>query len=489
MVGKLTDELRTNLKNEVGEENFSEDFVEIPSIHLQTYADVSSNREMMKNRKFVVRPDSVDSVCNIVRIANERRIPIIPLGGASSFYTTGGAVPTEQESLVIDARRMNRVVNLDRKSNAITVEAGVTIEQLNMFLRGYGLWYPHQPESYNTSTVVGAISLNGISPFATKYGQPRGLVVAMKVVLSDGRVYNIGNKTIFDNLFKLKDIFVGSEGSLGVIVEVTLKVYPIPETRLKRLFGFSHTIDACIAVRQIAASGLYPEIVMIPSKERIYNEALLPILSSLDVSKILESRESFVFITLGGSEDLGKFQMSKMSDIMARNGGSPVDDLVAESYWRNLTEFGAVVTPQMARAYKGQKYNSLRGGVPLEFLAEFIAAEKRAFSPANRLIDDGVTAYVFLPALDVIAVCGVLLDDNDERSVSDFNEWLCNVCGLYKGFGGTLSACAGVGTLLRKHLDLELGDSKAIMNQIKEALDPIRLMNPGKIFEAGHIPG
>jgi len=482
MSERLIDRVKVLLRNEVGSENITEDFVEIPTVHLETYADVSMNRKMMENRKVVVQPESIESVCKIVKIANDFAIPLIALGGATSFFVAGGAVPTEGDTIVLDTRRLNRMLALDKANDTVTVEAGMTVAHLNAVLNSHGLWFPHHPESRTSTTVGGVIATNGISPFATRYGQPGDFLLALKVVLSDGKVYGIGNRTNFENLVKLKNLFVGTEGSLGIIVEATLKVYPLPATRRKKLYGFARTFDACAAARDIATMGLYPEIVMIPSAERIYNEALLPILSRVDTAQALEGRQSFLFVVYTGDERLVEFSMRSTDQIASRFGGNRVDDSVADSYWHNLMELGAVVTPQMSATYKQRKYNSLRGGIPLESLGDFIEAEKKVFRPEGRLIDDGVTAYVLLPQLDSIAVCGVLLDDTDPMSVTEFNEWLDVVCGLYKKFGGTISAAVGVGTLLRKHVSRDLGESEALSRAIKHAIDPRELMNPGKIF-------
>jgi len=474
-------EAQTLLQKEVGEENFANDFVEIPTIHLQTYADVSSNRISMKNQKFVVRPENVESVIRIVKLAAKYKLPIVPMGGATSFFVTGGPTPMTENSVILDMRRMNRIVELNEKDGTVTVQAGVTIDQLNRFLKERGLWFPHHPESRIAATVVGAISVNGISPFATKYGQPADLVLAMKIVLSSGEVFDIGNRTSFDNAFKMIRLFSGSEGTLAIIAEATVRIRPLPYTRVKNLFGFGKTNDACITIQEIMRLGLFPEIVMVPSKERIYNEALLPILASVDVSEVLEDKESFMFISFAGSEEVSTFCMAETEKIVKRNKGSLIDSRVCESYWTNLIETGAVVTPEMAQTYKGLKYNSIRGGIPLNSLPDFIEAEKNAIPSSGKLVDDGITAYVILPELDAIPICGILLDENDSGSVLEFNAWLKSVSAIYKKLGGTISATTGLGTLLHSMRELEMGESARISDRIKSTLDPEHIMNPGKI--------
>ncbi len=307
------------------------------------------------------------------------------------------------------------------------------------------------------------------------------LVVSMKIILSSGESFEIGNLTSFDNAFKMKKLFTGSEGTLAVITEATVKVYPIPQTRSKNLYGFVTPKDACAAIQEIMTVGLFPEIVMIPSKERIYNEALLPILSSIDVSEVLEDKESFLFITYSGSEDVSTFSVIETEKIIKRNKGTLIDSRVCESYWTNLLETGAVITPQMAATYKGLKYNSIRGGIPVSFLPDFIEAEKKTIPTNGKLVDDGITAYVIFPELDAIPICGILLDENDNSSVLEFELWLRSVSTIYKRFGGTIAATVAIGTLLRNMRELEMGGFIQMADRIKKALDPEYIMNPGKI--------
>jgi len=144
-------------------------------------------------------------------------------------------------------------------------------------------------------------------------------------------------------------------------------------------------------------------------------------------------------------------------------------------------ETGAVITPQMAATYKGLKYNSIRGGIPLNSLPDFIEAEKNAIPLSGKLVDDGITAYVIFPELDAIPICGILLDENDSSSILEFDTWLKSVSAIYKKFGGTIAATVAIGTLLQNMRELELGESIKISDRIKRALDPEHIMNPGKI--------
>jgi D-lactate dehydrogenase (cytochrome) len=359
----------------------------------------------------------------------------------------------------------------------------VTVEQLNKFLERKGLRFPHHPESRITATIAGAVCINGISPYLSKFGRPGDQVVGLKVVLANGQVYEIGNKTLLDNVFRMKNLFIGTEGSIGIIAELTLKVYQIPESRMMDLFGFRNLDEISQTLQKIVDAGLMPEAVMIPERQRIYNEALLPLLSTVNVSEILEDNEQFVLIVYSGDEAVVRFSMEKSVAIIKSNGGTKIEDhRVVESYWENLTLIGAVVTPQMNAAYGGRKYNSIRGGIPIRALTEYNKAVRKAFPSGDKLIDAGITSYVFLPQLDAIQICGVLLNDNDPESIAQFNDLAGKICKLSKKFSGTISASGAIGTLLRDFREMEMSSSEEIANKMKNALDPDHLMNPGKMF-------
>jgi D-lactate dehydrogenase (cytochrome) len=288
---------------------------------------------------------------------------------------------------------------------------------------------------------------------------------------------------MFDNVFRMKNLFIGTEGCVGIIIELTLKVYTIPESQMMELFGFKTLDSVSTALQKIVDSGLCPESVMIPERQRIYNEALLPLLSTVNVSEILEENEQFVLIVCSGDDAVVRFSMEKIASIMKSNGGSKIEDhRVVESYWENLTLIGAVVTPQMNATYAGRKYNSIRGGIPIRTLTEYNKAVREAFPAGDKLIDAGITSYVFLPELDAIQICGVLLNDTDPESVSQFNELVGKICRLSKKFGGTISASGAIGTLLLDFADMEMPGSFKVADRIKNALDPDLIMNPGKML-------
>ncbi len=465
----------------VGEENVAHDFVEIPSIHLQTYADVNSNKKAMAKKKLSVRPADIHQVSEVVKEARKQKIAVIPVGGSTTFFVTGGPVPVADESIIVDLRRLDKILDFDEKNGTVTVEAGVTVQKLKSFLESRNWWLPHHPESYVNATVVGAICNDGISPYSTKYGRPAEQVTMIKVVLSDGQTCTIGNKTLFDNAFMLTRLFLGINGSLGVIVEATFKVYPAPESRARSLYGFSTATDACEAVKEINRAGLSPEVVMMPSKERIYNEALLPILSAVDVSGVLEGKEIYVFVGYAGSKEIVEFSLAQTEKIAKGRNGDKIDSRVANSYWSNLTEIGAVVSPQMATIYKSKKYQSSRGGISISHLPQFLDLEKELVPKNGEIVDDGVTSYVFLPQLDADPICGILLDDSNQESVNIFNRWLDDVSMLNKKLGGTIAAVGGTGTMLQHLVGIEMGDSLSLAHAIKKAIDPDGIMNPGKM--------
>jgi FAD/FMN-containing dehydrogenase len=306
--------------------------------------------------------------------------------------------------------------------------------------------------------------------------------VKLKVVLADGSVCDVGNRTNFDNSIPFRKLFSAAEGALGIIVEATLKVYRMPAVRVSKLYGFSKIEDACKVVRDISEAGLLPEVVMMPSKERVFNEAMLSIPDP--DPKTLEGREYFLFVVHAGEEDLVRFLVDKTRAIVHAAGGDIVtDERVSDSYWKNLIEVGAVVTEQMAKKYKGLKYNSMRPGVPIGSLPDFVNELNESIPRFQHLTYGGVTSYIFLPELDALPIFGMLLDDEDKQAVAEFNEFLKLATKICKRLDGTIAAVGGFGTMLRKFTYQEMGNSEHLARSIKESFDPDWLLNPGKMLQ------
>jgi len=475
----ILQEIRKELEGIVGVDNVHEDYYDIPSIHLEQYADVGQFLRLLRLPKIIVRPSSLEEVVNIILFANRLKVPIVPMGGGTALFASGGALPQRAGTIIIDVRRLDKIIEIDEENLTLSAESGVTIDRVNMTLKKKGLWFPHHPESYRTATVGGAISTSGVGPFMTKYGRANDQVLKLTVVSPQGQVLEIGNKTAFDNAQRLREMYLSSEGSLGVIVNATVKIYKIPNARRIMMYGFQDIDSVCRAVKWIGDSGVLPEVLMIVEDVRLYNEGLSYLVgrSDIDVFRVLGDRKFYLLISLAGEpEILDTLEGVLHKTLTKLQNGSPLDERVVQTYWTHLTEIGAVVPPRVATTYRGYKYNSFRPGVPLGSLPQLYRIIQNASQVFKSAIYDGLVGYVRFPSLDVALAVGAYINENDVECVKEFLSLVKSLVDHTKSLGGTISAIVGLGKFLRNYAAIEHGDSLQVWKQI------LKLLDPGEIF-------
>src|SRR5579859_1756805 len=204
----------------------------------------------------VVSPASTDEVAAIVRVAAREKIPIIARGASSGL--AGGTIP-ESGGLVLNLARMDRIVEIDTENVCVTAQAGVVTLQLQQAVEKIGLFYPPDPASSRQSTIGGNVATNAGGPRCLKYGVTRDYVIGLTVVLASGEILKLGGKITKNATgYGLMQLFVGSEGTLGIVTQVTLKLVPLPRARVTATATFDKLEQASKAVSRIMASGVLP---------------------------------------------------------------------------------------------------------------------------------------------------------------------------------------------------------------------------------------
>jgi FAD/FMN-containing dehydrogenase len=201
---------------------------------------------------FVIRPVSTEQISNIVRLANENEIPVTARGAGTGL--AGGAVPVEG-GIVLDMSAMNRILETDLDNLQVTIEPGIVQEKLNQALEPSGLFFPPDPGSSAMCTLGGLIANNGSGMRSVKYGTTRNYVLGLEVVLADGTVINTGSKASKSVAgYSLTDLFVGSEGTLGIITKAILRLRALPKERSVLLASFEDPELAGQAVVKVLSS-------------------------------------------------------------------------------------------------------------------------------------------------------------------------------------------------------------------------------------------
>ena len=411
----------------------------------------------------VAFPDTTDEVADIVRICAAHRVPVIPYGTGTSLE---GHVAALNGGVTIDLTGMKEIKRVSVEDMDVTVEAGVTRKELNGWLRDTGLFFPIDPGA--DASLGGMTATRASGTNAVRYGTMRENVLGLRAVLPDGRVIETAQRARKSSAgYDLTRLFVGSEGTLGVITEVTLRLYGIPEAMMAAVCPFAGVEGAVDAVILTIQSGI--PIARIEFLDDVSVRAVNTY-SGLDLPE-----QTTLFLEFHGSRAGVAEQVEQMRSIVGEFGGG-------ELRWAERTEDrNKLWQARHDAAYAvmalepGKKLWSSDVCVPISRLAECIAETKRdtdrSFMSAPMLghVGDGNFHVAFL------------LDPDDAGEVAEVERLNRRLVMRALAMDGTCTGEHGVGYGKIDFLAAEHGDALAVMGAVKRAIDPDNIMNPGKI--------
>jgi D-lactate dehydrogenase (cytochrome) len=408
--------------------------------------------------------ESTEEVAEIVKICAGYDCPIIPFGTGTSLE---GQVMASDGGISIDVSRMNQVLEVNAEDLDCRVQAGVTRKQLNHYLRDSGLFFPIDPGADASLGGMAATSASGTN--AVRYGTMRENVIGLTVVLADGRIVRTGGRSRKSSAgYDLTRLFVGSEGTLGVITEVALRLYGIPEAISSAVCSFATLEGAVDTVILTIQSGI--PVARIELLDDIQMDAVNRY-ANLDYAV-----QSTLFFEFHGTEASVREQAEMVGALAAELGGG-------EFAWASKTEERNKLWQARHDAYYAAL--ALRPGakgwatdvcVPISRLAECILQTKEDIAASGLLapivghVGDGNFHLVFV------------VDTADDKEMAKAEEVNDKMVLRALSMGGTCTGEHGVGTGKLHFLEAEHGDAVGVMRQLKLALDPGNLMNPGKIF-------
>jgi alkyldihydroxyacetonephosphate synthase len=263
----------------------------------------------LRTPDYIVHPGSAEEVAEILKVANNYRIPVVPWGGGSG--TQGGALPV-MGGIVLDTKRMNKIIRIDDKSLTVTAQAGINISQLEWALNEKGLTLPHYAASSNCATLGGALAPRGTGTVSTKYGKAEDMMINMQIVLPNGRIIRTPHVPQHAAGPDWTRLFLGAEGTFGIITEATMQVDYLPETRLLRAMLFDDLSKALEAGRLMMTRRLNPLVI------RLYD----PASTRSRVKAILGYEFEGAYMVLGfdGDADIAALQEQKAIEICSELG-------------------------------------------------------------------------------------------------------------------------------------------------------------------------
>ncbi len=412
-----------------------------------------------------VWPESTEQIAEIVKFANQYKIPVVPRGAGTSL--SGGAVSV-QGGIIVDLSRMNRILEISIENRYARVQAGVVCDDLNRQLAKHGFTFPPDPASSTVATIGGNVATNAGGIKGAKYGTTRDYVLGLQVVLPTGEVMHTGSYTMkCVSGYDLAKLFIGAEGTLGVITEVTLKINPLPRHAMTAMATYAKLEDAGKAIFQTMTSGVLPSVMEILDKV-----TLKSIKENTDLD-LPEAEAMILTETDGYTWEEVEAQMEVVLRILNQNHPSLVKTAKDEKERLGLWKARKSAYATLARVSKSFVLDDVT--VPISRIPDLLVGIQAI---AQR---HGLVVATYGHAGDGNLHPQILYDESDPEQVERTEKVEEEIFRLAISLKGTLSGEHGIGLSKANYMTLEHDSVEmAVMRQIKRTLDPNNIMNPGK---------
>lgn len=413
----------------------------------------------------VVLPRDTAQVAEILRLATRLGLPVTPRGAGTGL--SGGSLP--KSGIVLVLTRMNRIIEIDRKNLLAVVEPGVITAELQARVDAMGLMYPPDPASGKVSTIGGNIAENAGGPRCFKYGVTRDYVLGLEVVLSDGRVLKTGSRTVKSVTgYDLTRLIIGSEGTLGIVTQATLRLIPKPETARTVMAVYPRLEEAAETNAAIVGRGITPATL------EIMDQFSLRVVENYLHLGLPVEAEAVLIIEVDGYREAVDRQIGIIADICREMGASEVriatTEAEREELWRARRSISTAIV-QIKPTKIGEDI-----AVPVSQIPEMI--RKLHYLRVQYGLDMAIYGH----AGDGNLHPNIVTDLRDRVEMAKVEETLHEIARIALGLGGTLTGEHGIGTLKAPYLEMEAGATGIdVMRRIKRALDPAGILNPGKM--------
>jgi glycolate oxidase len=416
----------------------------------------------------VVFPGDAAQVAAVLRVCRAGRAPVVPRGGGTSL--SGGAVPAPG-AVVLSLEKFNRILEIDAQNLTLLTEPGVITERIDEAAAAHGLFYPPDPASLKISTIGGNVASNAGGLRGIKYGVTRDYVLALEVALPDGELAWLGSPCRKDVAgYSLRDLFIGSEGTLGVITKILLKLLPRPAAKATLLATFPALEDAAAAVSAIIAARLLPCTLEFLDRKTLHCVETVACLG------LPVQAGALLLMETDGHPAAVADEAAQMKQIALAHHALEVRQAADETEAEMLTSARRLAYPALAQ----MRHSAILEDVTVPRSAP--AAMVRFIEAATQR--HGVECATFGHAGDGNFHPTYLTDERDPAAMERVRAASREIAIEALRRGGTVSGEHGIGLAKKAYLPLQRdAASYALLKTIKRALDPENLLNPGKIFD------
>jgi glycolate oxidase len=420
----------------------------------------------------VVLPTTVEQVSRILKLADEGKIPVTPRGAGTNV--SGGSIPIKG-GIVLCTTRMNKILDINKTNLTATVEPGVVLQDFNLALAKQGLFYPPDPQSFLGCTIGGTVAENAGGPYCVKYGVTKQYVLGLEVVLASGYIMKLGGVTVKNRTgYELMMLFTGSEGTLGVITKITLRLMPMPPANQTMMAVFDDMAVGGQAVSSILASGV------VPAKIEFVDNFVLRRIEEMTPMGLPVEAKALLLIQADGSPAAVEAESKQIVDILKQSGAKEVkvarDAAEAAMYWK-MRSAGFAATFGAAHTVMAEDV-----AVPRDKLAEFI----------QKLDEISARTGFFISYLghagDGNLHPSIFTDIRNTEEFARAQKAMEEIFEAALSVGGVLSGEHGIGLEKQRFLKRAMDPvALNLMRKIKTILDPNHILNPGKIWEEERV--
>jgi len=422
-------------------------------------------RGTLANRPLcVVRPTSVDQVATALRYANEKRLPVVPFGAGSGVC--GGVLPNEQ-SIVIDMRRMDRILDLNETALMVKVQAGKMGGIFEAELDAAGYTMGHFPQSIDVSTVGGWVATRAAGQYSTRYGNIEDALLALQVVLANGDVVEtrVGPRSASGP--DVRNIFLGAEGTLGIVTELTARIFPKPPSSVGQAFTFESFDAGLEAIRAFMRAGWRPPVV------RLYDA----IESGRLFTPWSSGGENLLLLLSEGPPSLTEVEIAGCTQVCEKLGGKAVGPEPVEA-WRHERNKVPGFTPFLER---GMVLDTIEVAATWDRIHDLYREVVAALQTVEGLlVASGHSSHSYNSGTNIYFTFAAM--PAPEKAEETYLACWAKTIEATLKCNGTIAHHHGIGRLRTKWMAQELGGGLEVLRKIKRALDPNGIMNPGVLL-------
>lgn len=455
----MEEEIKKALIDIVGRQNFTERLIDMVS-----YSYDASDHD--HRPEAALWPTSTGQVSEIMALANRHTLPVTPRGAGTGL--AGAAVPA-RGGLVLDMCRMNNILDIRIPDRLVVVQPGVVYADLEKALAPYGFFFPPDPASGSVCTLGGNVATNAGGLRGAKYGVTRDYVMGLEVVLPDGRIMRTGSECMKSaSGYDLTRLFVGSEGTLGVITEITLKINPKPSAFSTGLASFVSLKEAGQAITDIMHSGVIPSVL------EVLDENTIVVLREQGRADLPEAKAMILVETDGHTQAEASFQMSKVMEEFRKNSAIHIQRAKSAEETEELWRIRRSVSSAAAQLRTNNVSEDVT--VPMSMVPDLLTG-------ISTIVKNyGLPFVIFGHAGDGNLHPKIMFDRSDPEQVRRLSKAVEEIFRLTCDLRGTLTGEHGIGLAKAPYMHLEHEVvALDIMRSLKRLFDPKNILNPGKM--------